>query len=72
MPTLLPATLEVYERVLDIREGLALVPVLNDSCGGCHRRLPPQVINEVYLKAKLVTCENCNRILYFDEAHSRL
>ena len=65
-------TLATYERVLEIREGLALVPLLNDACGGCHRRLPPQVINEVYLKAKLVSCENCNRILYFDDAYSKL
>ncbi len=65
-------TLSTYERVLAIREGLALVPLVNDACGGCHRRLPPQVVNEVYLKAKLVMCESCNRILYFDEAHSKL
>ena len=62
----------VYEQILAVRAGLALVPLLNDSCGGCHQRLPPQVINEVYLKAKLVMCEHCSRILYFDEAHSRL
>ena len=72
LPDVPPQALTTYERVLDIREGLALVPLLNDSCGGCHRRLPPQVINQVYLKAELITCENCNRILYFDEAHSKL
>ena len=65
-------SLALYERVLSIRDGVALVPLLNDVCGGCHRRMPPQVVNEVYLKATLVTCENCNRILYFDEAHSKL
>ena len=72
VPGLPPPTLVAYERVLDIREGLALVPVVGSSCGGCHRRLPPQVVNEVLLKAKLVTCENCNRILYVDEAHSAI
>ena len=72
VPGVLKEALAFYERVLDLREGLALVPLLSDSCGGCHRRLPPQVINQVYLKADLVTCENCNRILYFDEAHSKL
>lgn len=72
VPDIPQTTLETYERVLDLREGLALVPILSDACGGCHRRLPPQVINEVYLKAKVVTCEHCNRILYFDEAHSKL
>ena len=72
VPDVPPHTLEAYERVLDMREGLALVPLVNESCGGCHRRLPPQVVNEVYLKAKLVSCENCNRILYLDDAHSKL
>ena len=71
-PGISPQTLATYERVLEIREGLALVPVMSESCGGCHRRLPPQVINQVYLKANLVTCESCSRILYFDEAHSKL
>ncbi len=65
-------TLAFYERILEMREGVALVPLLHNACGGCHRRLPPQVINEVYLKAKLTTCESCSRILYFDEAHSTL
>jgi len=72
IPDVPAPTLETYERVLDIREGLALVPLMNNACGGCHRRLPPQVINQVLLKAALVTCETCNRILYFDEAHSKL
>jgi len=72
MPDVPAPTLSAYERVLNIREGLALVPVVDNSCGGCHRRLRPQVINQVYLKADLVTCENCNRILYFDETHSKL
>jgi len=71
-PEVPPPTLALYERVLAIREGLALVPLLESSCGGCHRRLPPQVVNEVYLNADLITCESCNRILYFDETHSKL
>lgn len=71
-PGVLPETLQIYDRVLKIRDGVALVPLLKDACGGCHRRLPPQVLNEVLLKAKLVTCESCNRILYFDDAQSKL
>ena len=72
VPEVAPSALTTYERVLDIREGLAMVPLVSESCGGCHRRLPPQVINQVYLKADLVTCETCNRILYVDETHSPL
>ena len=64
LPEVDTETLSAYERVLGIREGLALVAVAGESCGGCDRRLPPQVINQVYLGAGLVTCETCNRILY--------
>ena len=63
-PAVPPPTLAMYDRVLSLREGVALVPIVEESCGGCNRRLPPQVVNEVYLKARLVTCETCNRILY--------
>ena len=72
LPDVAPKALATYERILRIREGLAMVPLVHESCGGCHRRLPPQVVNQVYLKADLVTCESCSRILYFDEAHSKL
>ncbi len=72
LPDVPVEALTTYERILQLREGLALVPIVNDACGGCDRRLPPQVVNEVYLKATLVTCESCSRILYFDEAHSKL
>ncbi|MBI3088418.1 MAG: hypothetical protein HYY91_06025 [Candidatus Omnitrophica bacterium] len=61
-------TLSAYERILNIREGLAMVPLVKESCGGCHMVQPPQVVSEVWLKAKLVTCESCNRILYVDDA----
>jgi predicted nucleic acid-binding Zn-ribbon protein len=72
LPDVDPKAVKAYERILDIRDGLAMVPLLNDTCGGCNRRLPPQVVNQVYLKADLITCESCNRILYFDETHSKL
>ena len=61
-------TLTLYERVLAIREGVAMVPLIGDSCSGCHMAQRPQVIHEVHLKAKLVMCESCSRILYLDES----
>ena len=72
LPDVPKPALVAYERVLKIRDGLALVPIVNDTCGGCNRRLPPQVLNQVLLKADLVSCESCNRILYFDETFSKL
>ena len=61
------AALSLYERVLAGREGLALVPLVKGSCGGCHMVQPPQVVSEVQLNAKLITCDSCNRILYLDQ-----
>ena len=54
-----------YERILKGREGLALVPVRNNSCGGCHMELPPQIVNEIQIADKLIVCESCARILYW-------
>jgi hypothetical protein len=47
--------------------GVALVPLIKDSCGGCHMVQPPQILNEAYLRAKLVMCDSCARILYVDD-----
>lgn len=59
--------LAAYERVLKNRDGLAVVQVEGDSCGGCNMILPPQVINDVKLRIDVVVCGSCSRILYMDE-----
>jgi hypothetical protein len=60
-----PKILSQYERILKGRDGLALVPVKNNSCGGCHLGLPPQVVNEIQIQDKLTICESCARMLYW-------
>ncbi len=65
LPSIDPKILPQYERILSKRDGLALVPVMNNSCGGCHLELPPQLINEVQMQDKVLTCESCARILYW-------
>lgn len=67
-PLVSAAPLDLYERILANRDGLALVPIVKESCGGCNMVQPPQVINEAHLKAKLATCDSCNRILYVDQS----
>lgn len=57
--------LSQYEKILKNRDGIALVPVKNGSCGGCHIELPPQVVNEIQIQDKLIVCESCARILYW-------
>lgn len=59
--------LSKYERILNNKDGLAVVPVTGEACNGCFRVMPPQVINEIKMKHDLVLCENCSRILYIEE-----
>ncbi|MDD5661101.1 MAG: C4-type zinc ribbon domain-containing protein [Candidatus Omnitrophica bacterium] len=59
--------LSEYERILESRDGLAIVTVKDNSCGGCHMLVPPQVINLIKMYEKVVTCEVCNRILSLKE-----
>ncbi|MCX5712518.1 MAG: C4-type zinc ribbon domain-containing protein [Candidatus Omnitrophica bacterium] len=56
-----------YERILQNREGLAIVPVKDESCSGCNMAVPPQVVNLIKMYDRLVTCEVCNRILCIEE-----
>jgi hypothetical protein len=58
--------LSQYERILERKEGSALVPVRGNSCSGCHMVLPPQAINEVQMSMRLIPCESCARILYIE------
>lgn len=53
-----------YEKILANKNGLAIVPVKDDACQGCHISLPPQVINEISMNEWVITCESCTRILY--------
>ncbi len=53
-----------YDRIRkNYRNGLAVVPVEIDSCGGCFHAIPPQKQSEIKLRKKVIVCENCGRIL---------
>jgi len=67
MPGVDAKMLSVYERILNSRDGLAIVSVIDNSCGGCHMLVPPQVINLIKMYERIITCEVCNRILYIKE-----
>ena len=57
----------VYERILKALNGLALVKVKNYTCQGCFISVTPQVVNEIKMLERLVTCESCARMLYLEE-----
>jgi hypothetical protein len=66
-PGIDPKMLAEYDRILSSRDGLAIVTVIDNSCGGCHMLVPPQVINLIKMYEHIVTCEVCNRIFYIAE-----
>jgi len=65
-----PALLSHYDRILANRDGLAIVKVKINSCGGCNMLVPPQVLNLIKMYERIITCEICNRILYIEDEAS--
>ncbi|MGH9325519.1 MAG: zinc ribbon domain-containing protein [Terriglobia bacterium] len=55
-----------YERLRRGRNGIVMAEVRDGLCMGCHVRLRPQAYNEVRSSDILLTCETCNRILYYN------
>jgi len=53
-----------YKRVRgSVRNGLAVVSVERESCGGCFNKIPPQRQLDIRLRKKVLVCEHCGRIL---------
>ena len=54
-----------YERLLKSKGENVVVGVEHSVCGGCHMKLPAQIIASCRGQAELVACPNCGRILYY-------
>jgi predicted nucleic acid-binding Zn-ribbon protein len=60
--------LKAYVRVRErYRNGLAVVTVERDACGGCFNRIPPQLQIEIGHYKNIVACEHCGRVLVDDD-----
>src|SRR5919112_1151897 len=60
-----------YDRIRkNYRNGLGVVPVVRDACGGCFNAIPPQKQSEIRQRKKVIICENCGRILVDDELNN--
>lgn len=55
-----------YNRIRNAKDGLAVVSVKRNACGGCYNSLPPQKIQELRQNTHMFTCERCGRILVSD------
>ena len=57
--------LERYRKLASVNNGQALAEVSGQSCRACNVKLRPQLFTEVKTGLKVLTCETCNRILYY-------
>ena len=56
--------ISAYKKIRgNARNGLAVVPVERDACGGCFNKIPPQRQLDIASKKKIIVCEYCGRIL---------
>ncbi|MDE7402535.1 MAG: hypothetical protein K2M87_03885 [Muribaculaceae bacterium] len=57
-------TLAAFKRIRkNARNGLGIVAVQRDACGGCFNRIPPQRQLEIKMHKKVIVCEYCGRIM---------
>jgi len=62
-----------YDKIRsNYRNGLAVVPVERDACGGCFNAIPPQKQSEIRQHKKVMICENCGRILVDEDLNSKV
>ncbi|MCC5832058.1 MAG: zinc ribbon domain-containing protein [Chlamydiales bacterium] len=66
--TVSPELFEIYERLLKNKRDRVVVPIEKRTCSGCHILLTPQHENLVRKGDRLIFCEHCSRILYWQEA----
>lgn len=59
--------LNAYSRIRkNVRNGLGVVAVKRDACGGCFNRIPPQRQLDIRMSKKIIVCEYCGRVLVSD------
>lgn len=63
-------TMSVYERVRKNRGGDVVITVKKRACGACYKALPPHRIQEIKRSDQIITCDNCGRILIWQNGVS--
>ena len=59
-------TMQIYNKVISARSGIAVVPLSGNSCGGCGAALPLQIVSEIRA-GDLHNCQSCGRFVYNKE-----
>lgn len=56
--------LSAYKRIRsNTKNGLAVVTLNRDACGGCFNKIPPQTQLDIKTHKKIIVCEHCGRVL---------
>ena len=59
-----PRLLSSFKRIRkNARNGLGIVYIQRDACGGCFNKIPPQRQMDIKLRKKVIVCEYCGRIM---------
>jgi hypothetical protein len=59
-----PRLLTAFKRIRkNSRNGLGIVYVQRDACGGCFNKIPPQRQLDIRMSKKIIVCEYCGRIM---------
>lgn len=59
--------IRAYDKIRkSYRNGMAVVTVERNACGGCFNQIPPQLQLEIAMRKKIIACEHCGRILVDD------
>ena len=59
-----PRLLTAFKRIRkNTRNGLGIVYVQRDACGGCFNKIPPQRQLDIRMRKKIIVCEYCGRIM---------
>lgn len=62
--TIEPRLLQAFKRIRkNSRNGLGVVYVQRDACGGCFNKIPPQRQLDIRMRKKIIVCEYCGRIM---------
>lgn len=59
--------LDTYDRLLKSKNGEAVVALQHDVCSGCHMKVTPTTSSQARANRVVVRCENCNRIVYWED-----
>lgn len=60
------STYQLYERARKARKGIGVAEALEGRCSACHLTLRPQFFQDLKRGTTVMSCESCNRILYYN------